>query len=97
MRATARPCGRLTSGHSNSSGPIVVNGKVIEGLGGCGNYQEEKCFLSAYDAATGNKLWRFYTVATTGKTGGNTWGNLPDKIAPAAKCGSPAATIPCSI
>jgi alcohol dehydrogenase (cytochrome c) len=66
-------------GFSNSSGPLIVNGKVIEGLGGCGRYQEEKCFLSAYDAQTGKQVWKFYTVATTGNPGADTWGNLPDR------------------
>jgi alcohol dehydrogenase (cytochrome c) len=66
-------------GFSNSSGPLVVNGKVIEGLGGCGRYQEEKCFLSAYDAQTGKQVWKFYTIATTGNPGADTWGNLPDR------------------
>src|SRR6266581_2009127 len=37
----------IASGYNNSSGPIVANGKVIEGLGGCQRYQEEKCFMSA--------------------------------------------------
>ena len=66
-------------GFSNSSGPLVVNGKVIEGLGGCGRYQEEKCFMSAYDAQTGKQLWKFYTIATSGNPGAETWGNLPDR------------------
>ena len=68
-------------GHSNSSGPLVVKGKVIEGMGGCGNYTDEKCFISAYDAATGKEAWRFYTVATSKDpyNNGNSWGNLPDK------------------
>jgi len=70
----------IAAGYSNSSGPIVANGKVIEGLGGCGRFQEEKCFLSAYDAQTGKQVWRFYTIATTGNEGGNTWTNLPDKF-----------------
>ena len=69
----------IAQGYSNSSGPIIANGKVIEGLGGCGRYQEEKCFLSAYDAQTGKQLWRFYTIATTGNKGGDTWGTLPDR------------------
>src|SRR5262249_44004378 len=34
--------------------------------------------ISAYDTASGNLLWKFYTVAKTGEPGGNTWGNLPD-------------------
>src|SRR5262245_25007461 len=69
-------------GHSNSSGPIIAKGKVIEGMGGCSQYGENKCYLSAYDAATGKEAWRFYTVATVANAGekdGKTWGNLPDK------------------
>jgi alcohol dehydrogenase (cytochrome c) len=69
----------IAQGYSNSSGPLVANGKVIEGLGGCQRYQEEKCFLSAYDANTGKQLWRFYTIATTGNPGSDSWGNLPDR------------------
>src|SRR5438477_1952507 len=69
----------IAQGYSNSSGPLIANGKVIEGLSGCGRYQEEKCFLSAYDAANGKQLWRFYTIATSGNKGAETWGNLPDR------------------
>ena len=68
-------------GHGNSSGPIVAKGKVIEGMGGCGQFDaDNKCYLSAYDATTGKEAWRFYTVAKTGEEGGNTWGTLPDKM-----------------
>jgi alcohol dehydrogenase (cytochrome c) len=38
----------------------------------------EKCFLSAHDAATGQELWRFVTIAKTGEPGGDTWGPLSD-------------------
>src|SRR5262245_4291234 len=69
----------IAQGYSNSSGPLVINGKILEGLGGCQRYQEEKCFMSAYDAQTGKQLWRFYTIATTGNKGSESWGNLPDK------------------
>src|SRR4030095_11498293 len=41
-------------------------------------YREEKCFISAYDAATGKELWRFNTVARQGEPGGDSWGSLPD-------------------
>jgi alcohol dehydrogenase (cytochrome c) len=67
-------------GHGNSSGPIVAKGKVIEGMGGCGQFTDNKCYLSAYDATTGKEAWRFYTVAKTGEEGGDTWGSLPDKM-----------------
>ena len=29
----------------------------------------ERCYISAYDAATGKLLWKFHTVARTGRTG----------------------------
>jgi alcohol dehydrogenase (cytochrome c) len=61
-----------------SSGPIVVGGKVLQGLGDCTLYRKEKCFISAYDANDGRQLWKFATVATTGTPGGDTWGEVED-------------------
>jgi alcohol dehydrogenase (cytochrome c) len=69
---------RKQSNYSTSSGPIVIKGKVVQGLGGCAKYQEEKCFISAYDAQTGKEAWRFYTIAKEGEPGGDTWGKLPN-------------------
>jgi alcohol dehydrogenase (cytochrome c) len=69
---------RKQSNYSTSSGPIVINGKVVQGLGGCAKYQEEKCFISAYDAQTGREVWRFYTIAKEGELGGDSWGKLPN-------------------
>ena len=40
--------------------PRVVNGKVLIGNGGA--ELGVRGYLTAYDAATGKKLWRFYTV-----------------------------------
>ena len=51
---------------------------MIQGLGACQTYREEKCFISAYDAATGKEVWRFNTVAQAGEPGGDTWGKLPN-------------------
>jgi alcohol dehydrogenase (cytochrome c) len=61
-----------------SSGPIVIRGKVVQGLGGCTRFRNEKCFISAYDAKDGRELWKFYTVAQTGEPGGDTWGEVAD-------------------
>ena len=66
----------MPDGRGSSSGPLVAKGKVIEGMGGCQQYIETKCFISAYDAQTGKQLWRFYTVAKEGEPGGNSWGSL---------------------
>lgn len=65
-----------TKGFSNSSGPIVADGKIIQGLAGCARYIPEDCYVSAYDADTGALLWQFETVAEVGEPGGDTWGDL---------------------
>src|SRR5579871_584864 len=54
---------RSTGAYSTSSGPIAIKGKLVQGLGGCSRYQNEKCFISAWDAKTGKEAWRFYTIA----------------------------------
>jgi alcohol dehydrogenase (cytochrome c) len=69
---------QMPDGRASSSGPLVANGLVIEGMGGCSVYQEQKCFISAYDAATGEQRWRFVTIALDGEPGGDSWGDLPN-------------------
>ena len=71
---------RTLTNYSTSSGPIIIKGMVVQGLGGggCTRYQSEKCFISAYDARTGKLIWKFYTIAKTGEQGGDTWGTLAD-------------------
>ena len=66
----------IQEGNSNSSGPIVADGKVISGMASCARYIEARCFISAYDADNGQPLWRFHTIAAAGEPGGNTWGDL---------------------
>ena len=70
--------GDRAKGYINSGGPIVVRGRVINGLGGCDRYGPDRCFISAWDAATGQLAWTFHTVAQAGEPGGDTWGELPD-------------------
>lgn len=66
-------------GYYQTSGPLVARGRVIQGLQGCDRFRaNERCFISAYDAKTGQLLWKFHTVARTGEPGGDTWGALPD-------------------
>jgi alcohol dehydrogenase (cytochrome c) len=60
--------------HENSSGPIIANGKVIDGVNGC---NRSACFISALDARTGRELWKRYTIARPGEPGDHTWGGKP--------------------
>jgi alcohol dehydrogenase (cytochrome c) len=69
---------KMPDGRSSSSGPLVANGLVIEGMGGCQTYELQKCFISAYDARTGEQKWRFVTIALSDQPGGDSWGELPD-------------------
>jgi len=63
----------------STGGVIIINGKVLTGLVRCGRKgSPNHCFISAYDANTGKRLWRFVTVALTGQPGGDSWGGLPD-------------------
>ena len=57
-------------GYTNSTGPIVADGKVINGINGCNRFYEESCFITAHDARTGKELWRTFTVARPGEPGG---------------------------
>ena len=64
-------------GYTNSSGPIVADGRVINGINGCERFYEDSCFITAHDARTGRELWRTFTIARPGEPGGDTWGDLP--------------------
>ncbi len=58
-------------GYSASVAPLVIKDKVIIGIAGA--EFGIRGFIEAFDAQTGKKLWRFYTVAGPGEPGGNTW------------------------
>ena len=49
----------------------IVKDKVIVGITG-GEFGPAG-FLDAYDAATGKRLWRFYTIPGPGEFGNDTW------------------------
>jgi alcohol dehydrogenase (cytochrome c) len=67
-----------------TAGVIVMDGKVLSGLTGCGpggsapDSSKGHCYISAYDADTGKRLWKFLTVALSDQPGGDTWNNVPD-------------------
>jgi alcohol dehydrogenase (cytochrome c) len=63
----------------STGGLIIIKGKVIVGMTNCGRKgTPDHCYISAYDAATGKRDWKFTTVALTGQPGGDSWGGLKD-------------------
>jgi alcohol dehydrogenase (cytochrome c) len=54
-----------------NSAPIVANGVVISGM--AGGDRGARGFLDGWDAETGKKLWRRYTVPGPGEPGFETW------------------------
>jgi alcohol dehydrogenase (cytochrome c) len=63
--------GRVVDNLSATSPPLIFRDKVVVGIAG-GDY-ESRGFIDAYQAETGKRLWRFYTVPSQG--GGATWLN----------------------
>jgi alcohol dehydrogenase (cytochrome c) len=55
-----------------TSGPIVVEGKVVTGRACAG--KREGCFIAAHDARTGQEVWKFHTVPAKGEPGADSWG-----------------------
>ena len=45
---------------------MVIHGKVLVGLMGCDNYSATNCYISAFDADTGQRDWKFLTAALKG-------------------------------
>ena len=65
------------AGHT--SGPIVVDGKMISGRA-CAQTRDS-CFIAAHDALTGKELWKFYNVPGPGEPGNESWnGAAMDKM-----------------
>jgi len=63
----------------STGGVIIIKGRVLVGMTNCGKPKtDDHCYISAYDAATGKRDWKFVTVALKGQPGGDSWGKLPD-------------------
>jgi alcohol dehydrogenase (cytochrome c) len=58
-------------GYSFTLAPLVVEDKIIVGPSG-GEYGI-RGFIAAFDAATGNEVWRFNTIPAPGEPGHDTW------------------------
>ena len=55
--------------------PLVIKNLVLIGVSG-GEYGI-RGFIDAYDAATGTRKWRFYTIPAPGEPGSETWQRCP--------------------
>ncbi len=62
-------------GYSLTLAPLVVNDKVIVGTGG--GERGIRGYISAHDAATGEEVWRFWTIPGPGEPGHETWEPCP--------------------
>ncbi len=64
-------------GFGFSSGPIVANGVIIQGMTGCSRAQPGGCFFTGHDVNTGEELWRVHTIARGDTPEGNSWNGVP--------------------
>jgi alcohol dehydrogenase (cytochrome c) len=60
------------TGHSLTLAPLAIDGKVI--VGTAGGEAGIRGFVDAYDAETGERAWRFWTIPGPGEPGNETWG-----------------------
>lgn len=63
--------GDASKGYSITGAPLAVDDMVLTGVGG-GEYGI-RGFVDAYDATTGKRRWRFYTIPEKGEPGSETW------------------------
>lgn len=59
------------TGYAITVAPLAVRDKVIVGIAG-GEYGV-RGFIDAYDARTGKRAWRFWTIPAPGEPGNETW------------------------
>lgn len=59
------------AGYAMTVAPLAVDGKIIVGVAG-GEYGI-RGFIAAYDAQSGDRLWKTYTIPAPGEPGSETW------------------------
>ncbi len=80
------------AGHCITVAPLAIEGKIIVGISG--GEAGIRGFIDAYDAKTGKRLWRFWTIPAPGEPGNDSLarrGFLEDRRR--RPPGSPARTI----
>jgi alcohol dehydrogenase (cytochrome c) len=63
--------GDVNLAYSITMAPLVIEDKVLVGVGG-GEFGI-RGFVAAYDVATGEEVWKFYTIPGPGEPGHDTW------------------------
>lgn len=58
-------------GHCITAAPLAMKGRVVTGISG--GEAGIRGFVDAYDAKTGKRLWRFWTIPGPGEPGHETW------------------------
>jgi len=61
-------------GYYASLAPLAVKDRVVVGVSGGDSGM--RGFIASYSAATGEQLWRFYTILAKGEPGSETWGDF---------------------
>jgi alcohol dehydrogenase (cytochrome c) len=69
-----RPITEPDSGFALSGGPLVAAGRVMQGVNG---QAPGGAYIVGLDAATGEEVWRFYSIARPDEPGGDSWNGLP--------------------
>jgi PQQ-dependent dehydrogenase (methanol/ethanol family) len=64
---------RYLDGYTMTMAPLYYKGLVIVGVSGA--ERGARGSVTAYDADTGKRVWRFYTVPTPGDIGSGSWAN----------------------
>ena len=63
--------GDPSEGYSMTVAPLIVDGVVIVGVAGA--EFGVRGYIEGYNAATGERLWRLYTIPAPGESGAETW------------------------
>ncbi len=59
------------TGHAITAAPLAVKDKILVGISG--GEAGIRGFLDAFDAKTGKRAWRFWTIPAPGEPGNDTW------------------------
>ncbi len=63
--------GDTKEGYSATAAPLMVGDRVVSGI--AGGEEGARGFVDAYQATTGERLWRFWTIPRPGEKGSETW------------------------